>query len=222
MPSSLRSQLSIVHKFAHKANLPQRPDRLWLIEKGMVRSLTWNPAGYITTLGIWGQGDVVGLPLTPLRPYAMECLTPVVVTEVGLVSPNHPWPDLLLRHIWRSQELLNIVRQPTLAEGLLSLLYWLADRFGQPVEQGLLLEPVLTHQQISEVLGSSRVTVTRMLNQMEKEGRLWRLRDRERRLVTLLNQRPQLVRSRRAIVLPKATAPNQAQLAESWPWPAQV
>jgi len=204
---SPRPQLSILQTFPSKASLPPLRDRLWLIEQGVVRTLTQHQDGHTTTLGIWGQGEVVGLALTPLRPYQMECLTPVVATEMPMGNQSRYRQDLLLNHLWRSQELFTIVQNPSLADGLLRLLYWLAERFGQITPQGFLLESVLTHQQISETLGCSRVAVTRMLNQLERDGRLMRLHNKERRLESLLNQplglNPQRVGCRRAILLPE-------------------
>ncbi len=207
MPTlSPRPQLSVLQTFPIKTGLPPLRDRLWLIEQGLVRTLTWNQQGDIVTLGIWGRGEIVGLPLTQLQPYQMECLTPVTATELPMGSHSRYWQELLLNHLWRSQELFRLVQTPSLAEGLLGLLYWLAQRFGQPTTQGLLLEPVLTHQQLAETLGCSRVAVTRMLNQLEREGRLARLRDQERQLRELLHQplqlNPQRVGFRRAILLP--------------------
>ena len=55
-------------------------------------------------------------------------------------------------------------------ERLTQLLHWLAQRFGQPVPQGQLFDPLFTHQQLAEILGISRVTVTRALNRLEQDG----------------------------------------------------
>ncbi|NJL49744.1 MAG: Crp/Fnr family transcriptional regulator [Leptolyngbyaceae cyanobacterium SM2_5_2] len=203
---SSRPQLSILQTFPMKASLPPLLDRLWLIEQGLVRTLTWNRQGDVVTLGIWGRGEVVGLPLTQLKPYQMECLTPVVVTELPLGRQSRYGQDLLLNHLWRGEELFAIVQTSSLAEALMSLLYWLAKRFGQPTNQGLLLEPVLTHQQLAETLGCSRVAVTRMLSQLERDGRLRRLKDQEKplraRLTQPLKLNPQRAGFRRAILLP--------------------
>jgi CRP-like cAMP-binding protein len=59
-------------------------------------------------------------------------------------------------------------------ERLAQLLHWLAQRFGKSVPQGQLLAPFLTHQQLAEILGTSRVTITRAFNRLEQEGQLIR------------------------------------------------
>lgn len=161
-----------VQAFRRKECLPLIPDRIWQIEQGVVRVVTWNNSGYVTTLGIWGRGDIVGQPLTRQHPCQIECLTSVRAIATPLGHPSRHWHSVLLNHLWHQEDLLRIIHQPSVLESLAQLLHWLAQRFGQSVPQGQLLEPLLTHQQLAETLGTSRVTVTRALNQLEEEGRL--------------------------------------------------
>jgi CRP-like cAMP-binding protein len=49
---------------------------------------------------------------------------------------------------------------------------WLVFRFGTPAPQGYLVEIRLTHQDISEAIGSTRVSVTRVLNQFQQAGKI--------------------------------------------------
>src|SRR4028118_488504 len=58
---------------------------------------------------------------------------------------------------------------------LYQLLTWLAKRFGSEVEQGHLIDMILTHQDIAEIIGTSRVTVTRTLGHFEQQGLIDRL-----------------------------------------------
>ena len=60
-------------------------------------------------------------------------------------------------------------------EMLLKLLVWLSKRFGREVEQGHLIELRLTHQDLAELLGTTRVTITRVLKQFEQQGLIQRL-----------------------------------------------
>ena len=52
---------------------------------------------------------------------------------------------------------------------LTKLLVWLAQKFGTQVLQGVLINLRLTHQELADMIGSTRVTVTRLLNQLDKE-----------------------------------------------------
>jgi CRP-like cAMP-binding protein len=49
-------------------------------------------------------------------------------------------------------------------------LTWLARKFGHPVEQGQSLDLQLTHQDMAETIGTTRVTITRLLAQFEQSG----------------------------------------------------
>ncbi len=72
--------------------------------------------------------------------------------------------DSILRHVQQTEELLCIVRSSSTHDRLLQLLIWLARKFARKVEQGHLIDLRLTHQDISEIIGTTRVTVTRLLS----------------------------------------------------------
>jgi CRP-like cAMP-binding protein len=46
----------------------------------------------------------------------------------------------------------------------------LAKKFGREVAQGILIDLRLTHQEISEAMGITRITVTRLMCRLEEEG----------------------------------------------------
>lgn len=155
--------------------IPLRADTLWRIERGVVRTTTWNEEGRLVTLGYWGSLDVVGQPLSSVQPYQIECLTSV---EVSFLPSEH-WDqalDAILLHIQQSEELLNIIRQEGVHRRLQQMFIWLAHKFGRTVEQGQLIDLRLTHQDIAEVIGATRVTVTRLLKKFEQQGIIYRSR----------------------------------------------
>ena len=168
-PALTANLIQIQRIFSRHELIPLQPDVLWQIEQGTVRSLTWNEEGTAITLGYWSVGDVVGQPLSSVQPYQIECLTSVEASYI----PTHQWNqalDAIFRHIHQAEELLCIVRQQTTYERLLQLLVWLARKFGRSVEPGQLIDLRLTHQDIAEVIGTTRVTVTRLLSRLEQEG----------------------------------------------------
>jgi len=173
-------ELSVLKRFHRKDCLPSLTDEIWQIERGIVRTVTWNPQGQVTTLGIWGQGDIVGESLTLITPYQMECLTPVFAKALPLTNHSQYWRDALLNHLCQTQELFRIVHQGSVTERLIHLLDWLAQRFGQPTPEGQAMESFLTHHEISEIIGTTRVTVTRLLAKLETQGKLMRLTKREK------------------------------------------
>ncbi len=46
----------------------------------------------------------------------------------------------------------------------------IATDFGHPVEKGLMIDFSMTHQDIANALGVTRVTITRVLSQLRKTG----------------------------------------------------
>lgn len=126
------------------------------------------------SLGIWGVGDVTGEALSNIKPYQVECLTEV---EATLLSGDHCFHNLetLISHIQQLEELAVIRSHKRVEEALLQLLLWLARKFGREVSQGHLLDLRLTHQDLAEMLGTTRVTVTRILSQLEAQKLINRL-----------------------------------------------
>jgi CRP-like cAMP-binding protein len=79
--------------------------------------------------------------------------------------------QVMLAHIHHTQELLRI-RNGQILQRVLQLLHWLADRFGCLVPQGQMIKVRLTHQDIADTVGTSRVTITRLLNQLKEQGQI--------------------------------------------------
>jgi CRP-like cAMP-binding protein len=50
---------------------------------------------------------------------------------------------------------------------VLKLLGWLANQFGKQTSTEQLIDMRLTHQNIADLLGSTRVNITRALNSLE-------------------------------------------------------
>jgi CRP-like cAMP-binding protein len=173
-------------KFARRSLLPLGQDYLWRIETGVVRTLTWLADGTNVTLGLWGSGDVVSRALSKAEPYQIECLTPVEATLLPLDRWNTV-NEALIHHIQQFQEFLEILHCRSVEASLLRLLFWLAKKFGHQVEQGQLIELRLTHQEIAETIGTTRVTVTRLLNDFEKQGLIERL---PHKFIVLHEQQP--------------------------------
>lgn len=159
--------------FSRNDCLPSRPDLLWSVDWGIVRTLTWNEEGAIVTLGYWGPGDIVGQPLSGVYPYQIECLTSVEVTSI----PVQQWSQFLegiIAHSQQTEELFSIVRSERVYSRLDKLLIWLGNKFGRSVSQGILIDLRLTHQNIAELIGTTRVTVTKLLKELEEEGKILR------------------------------------------------
>ena len=165
--------------FSRHDLIPLKENILWRIERGAARTVTWSEQGTLITLGYWGIGDIVGQPLSQIIPYQIECLT---IVEASILPPQlwHQILDSMLLHIQQSEELLSIIHRKPVSLRLWQFLIWLSQKFGRDVDRGILIDIGVTHQEIAEVINTTRVSVTRLLQQFEEEGRLER---HQRRLI---------------------------------------
>lgn len=74
----------------------------------------------------------------------------------------------MLSHIHQMQELFR-VRHGLIQQRLLQFLDWLANKFGFRADQGRLIPLRLTHQDVADVLGTTRVTITKSLQQLQRQ-----------------------------------------------------
>jgi CRP-like cAMP-binding protein len=167
--SSQRLSFTKEANFSQGQHLPIFQDWAWLIQTGVVKTYTWNEQGNTIILGYWGKGELVGQPLSVVSPYQVECCTPVAAQRVPATLWSN-WGQCLSHHCQQSEELLLITRCEPLQERLHLFLLWLARKFGQPVKEGWKIGFKLTHQELADAIGSSRVTVTRLLSTLEQQG----------------------------------------------------
>lgn len=155
--------------FASRSLLPFTSGYLWRIESGFVRSLAQLEDGTTVILGIWGAGEVVNKPFAQAHNCHVECMTKVEAAPVLIDSLPH-YSNVLLEQVNQLENLMQIRSYKRVDMMLIRFLGWLSDRFGKDTPQGRLIDLRLTHLDIAESIGTTRVTVTRTLNQLEQQG----------------------------------------------------
>jgi CRP-like cAMP-binding protein len=153
--------------FKRRETIPLKDNILWQITAGAVRIFTIAENGTVISLGFWGIGDVMGQPLIFIQPCWIECLTNV---EAAMLKPDECWNlnQIMLSHLHQTQELLRI-RHGQIQQRMQLFLKWLGYKFGSLTEQGQLIQLRLTHQEMADAIGTTRVTITRLLQQLEQE-----------------------------------------------------
>ena len=151
--------------FRDGARLPSKRDCIWLIVDGVVKTFSMNESGTFITLGFWGNRDVVGTVLSNINPYMIQCMSQDAFNLDFLV-------------IQQTQQLMYIIRNTQVSQRLWLFLEWLGHKFGRTIEEGKLIDFKLTHQEIAEAIGTTRITVTKILNQFEREGSILRPKTR--------------------------------------------
>jgi len=170
---SVPSLPSTKYTFRRRKQIPLQTEVLWKIERGSVRTSTWTEDGTLIVLGYWGSGEVVGQAISRIRPFQIECLTDVECSAL----PSHTWGNILedvVQQMQQTEELIRIIRRESVALRLWEFLIWLDKKFGCDVKQGRQIDLPITHQDIADTIGSTRVTVTRMLQQLAIEGKILR------------------------------------------------
>lgn len=143
-------------------------DFYWLLQQGVVKSCSWTEEGTPITLGYWSVNDLIGQPLSLVYPYHVKCLTQVKAKRIS-IEQTSKITLLIQHHIQQTEEILYILRSEKAYQRLRQILVWLGQKFGQEICQGRLIELRLTHQDLAELIGATRVTVTKLINQLEQE-----------------------------------------------------
>ncbi|MFN7678228.1 MAG: Crp/Fnr family transcriptional regulator [Cyanobacteriota bacterium] len=147
----------------------------WRIEDGYLQVTSWGDQGDSFTLGLWGPGDLVVPPLMPFTPLRLLALSAARIQEAS------PGPEdreaFLLQHSQQISTLLKLSRTRPAEARLFHLLTWIGQRFGRVSRRGVSLcfeEMNLTHRNLAEIAGLTRVTVTKAISQFRQTGALVR------------------------------------------------
>lgn len=147
----------------------------WRIEEGYLRVDSWGEHGESFTLGIWGPGDLVIPALMAFDPLQLSALSKIRLKEA---APNPEERETFL--VCQSQQLstlLKFSRTRPAETRLFRLLTWMGERFGRVSRRGVSLcfdDLNLTHRNLAEISGLTRVTVTKAISQFRQAGALLR------------------------------------------------
>jgi CRP-like cAMP-binding protein len=177
---------TIDRHFSRRTILPNEPNFFWKIQEGIVRTITWTEEGEMIVLGIWGKEDIVGSAISTTKPYEIECLTKTIAQPIPR-SQLANMTEEMLQHLRHNEEFIKVIHTRNIQLAVVRLLNWLANRFGQVVEGGHLIDLLLTHQEISDILGTSRVTTTRIIGNLIEQGIIQRS---QRRFIISLDRDP--------------------------------
>lgn len=156
--------------------IPLQPNHLYIICRGMVQLHTIHADGNETIVGLCGPTMAFGASLTRLHPYWATSLNdtdllPLALSEVD-ASPALSAALLpqLVRRLQQSEAWLAFSGQRLIIDRLRSLILQLAQDFGQVGPSGVRITVRLTHHQLATIIGTTRVTVTRLLRDFKQEG----------------------------------------------------
>lgn len=174
--------------------IPLRMNEVLVVCRGIVQLFTIQQDGSETLLGLAGPSMPVGLPLTVVDPYWATALTdvdvlslPLAEIEASAVLMGGIFRNLTLR-LQQAEALLALSGKRLVADRLKHLLLLLAKEFGQVEPEGVRIPVRLTHHQLATAIGTTRVTVTRLLKDFKTEG--WMTVDQRHIILRLGQQFP--------------------------------
>ncbi len=191
--------ISRVRRFAkgEPVYLPSEvADAVFLIARGLVKICHITPEGKTSTLALIGTGELFGeLALFDggTRGEYVEALEPTTVIRIpsiALIQLMNRHPELAMgiskvvghRRQRIERRLGHLLFTPN-RQRLAHLLLDLAEQFGVATDEGIRLNLKLSHQDIANIIGTTRETVTILLGKMKSEG----LVDGRRQRVVLTN-----------------------------------
>ena len=166
------------HVYLKGEIIPLNPQCIWQVCKGIVKLSTIRENGEEVLVGLAGPLMPFGSALTSLQTYQATALSKV---ELVCFSPTDlaTSPELaqifltqINQRLRQTEALLAISGQRHVKDRLYQLLLLLKQEIGQPVAQGNRLSIRFTHQDFADACSTTRVTITRLIGKLQKEGRI--------------------------------------------------
>lgn len=160
--------------------IPLKDNGCWQIYRGIIQISQFTDNGDEILVG-WGQaGSFVGLNLTTaqLDIYQAKALSDVYLhwysTEQIATNPQLNALALAqtLKRLRQAESLLAIASYKRVDERLKALLKLLGQEMGHPLDGGIRLSVRLTHQMLANAIGTTRVTITRLLGEFQAQGQV--------------------------------------------------
>lgn len=165
-----------LHFYAKGEEIPLVSQGVWQVCQGLVQLSTLCQNGEEVWLGWAEPSTFFGQWFSLLRSYQAIALCDVQLTWFSLAEINAS-PRLsqivlpqLVRRIQQTEALLAISGQRRVEDRLQHLLMLMKQQIGQPVAEGTRIEMRITHQNLANAIGTTRVTVTRLLSKLKSEG----------------------------------------------------
>ena len=147
---------------------------LWLVIRGVVKIQTLTLDGELSILGLVSNDEVFGQPLSMLDPYDAYALSDCYLLPISLIEiEQNPVLTLsilkaLSNRYQQTEMFLSIKAIRRMDERIKSLFIFLAERYGRECKDGILMDIRLTHQEIANILSTTRVTVTRIMSGLKE------------------------------------------------------
>lgn len=149
-------------------------DTVLTIHEGILATMMVHGDGAEVLLGLTGAGQIL------VAHPDDECFIQVLAHTPAVVSIQ-PWEKAVLQsgfseklrtRLQRMEAWAAMQARPYLDQRVLGILSLLAEQFGAPHPDGILIDLRLTHAQLAAAVGATRTTITRVLGELRAAGKL--------------------------------------------------
>lgn len=167
------------HCYTKGEQIPLQPQEIWFVCQGCVKLTTLTEKGKEVLMGLSTSQMLFGPSLTALSIYEAIALSDTVelitFSEEEIFS-SPPLAQFLLsqlnRRLRQTESLLAVYGRRRVLDRLTYLLQVLKAELGEPINKGTRIAVRLTHQDLADACGTTRVTITKLLNQLQQQGQI--------------------------------------------------
>jgi hypothetical protein len=167
-----------LHLYERGEEIPLAPDGIWQVYRGIVQLSQISDWGEDVLLGWAMPSTFFGLWLSNSETLEAKALSEVYLRWYPLVeiesSPSLAQGVLaqVVKRVHHTEALLAIAGLRRVEDRFIALLKLLQQSMGQHCEEGTRLEVRLTHQEFAHAISTTRVTITRLLGDWQRQGKI--------------------------------------------------
>ncbi len=176
-----------LHFYEKGEEIPLASEGVWQVYRGIAQLGQLSENGEEVLLGWVQTSAFFGAWLTHLDAYQVKALSDLYLRWYSLeqITSSPKLSQLVLTQIVcrqrQTEALLAICGLRKVEDRLQALLKLLEREFGEPSPQGTRIKVRLTHQNLAAAINTTRVTITRLLGEFQRQGIV--SFDRERHLI---------------------------------------
>ena len=164
-----------LHLYEKGEEIPLFDQGIWCVHRGVVQLSEVNCLGGQTLLGWCKEESFFGLLFTSLDTFQAQAISDVYLQWYSAIEieQNPELVQTLLTQIImrnkQTEKLLAIAGLKTVEHRLKELLLLISRYLGEPRHSGVRIRVKLTHQNLADAINTTRVTVTRLLGDLQKQ-----------------------------------------------------
>lgn len=177
---SLLNQNAISLTYLKGETIPVESDIVWFVSSGIIKLTTMGEKGETCILGFVFPSMTFGADFTSLSIYSATPLSQEVqVIRLSLAEitasqeKSRIFLSSVIKRLQDTEQLLAIASKRQAKHRVEAFLWWLKEEVGESIDSGIRLPMRLTHSEIAEACGTTRVTVTRELGKLQQAGKIF-------------------------------------------------